>query len=138
MFALTLKEGMAQSTAPDVCKVPTPPAGPVPTPFVNIFQTNQADPSTCTQKVQISGAQGFNVQTKIPMSAGDEPGVAGGVISNRFIGPCWFSPVSGSFKVMLEGKPALSMGAQTFHNGDASFNTMGICAMPTQPKVMVN
>ena len=54
-----------------------------------------------------------------------------------FIGGCWHSPAGGSKKVMFEGKPSLPMGAQTFHNGDASFNTTSMSAMPTQPKAMV-
>jgi hypothetical protein len=99
---------------------------------------NQANPGTLTRKVQVAGALAYTVQTKIPMSSGDEAGVAGGVVSNRFIGPCWYSPSGGSKKVLFEGKPALPMGAQSFHNGDASFNTTGMSSMPTQSKVIVN
>ncbi|MDR2349966.1 MAG: DUF4150 domain-containing protein [Deltaproteobacteria bacterium] len=136
MFALTLKPGVTTSLAPDVCKIPSP-AGPIPTPFANLFQMNQANPGTLTQKVQLAGAQAYTVQTKIPTSSGDEPGTLGGVVSNMFKGPCWYSPAGGSKKVMLEGKPALPMGAQSFHNGDACFNTNGLSGMPTQTKVMV-
>ena len=99
---------------------------------------NQANPGTLTQKIQVAGAQAYNVQTKIPMSMGDEAGVAGGVVSNMFIGGCYYNPAGGSKKVMFEGKPALPMGAATFQNGDASFNTTGMSSMPTQPKVMVS
>ena len=137
MFALRFKGGMAQSTVPDVCKVPAPPAGPAPTPFVNMFQLNMADPSTASQKVMMDGTPALNAQTKFLLSSGDEAGVAGGVVSNRFIGPCSFSPANGSLKVMLEGKPATGMGAMTFHNGDASFNTTGSCPMGQNTKVMV-
>jgi hypothetical protein len=136
MFALTIKGGVAQSLAPDVCKVPTP-AGPVPTPFVNIFQCNLADPGTISTKIFIDGALALNAQSKILISNGDEPGVAGGVGSNRFIGPGSFLPTAGSMKVSFEGKPALPMGGQTLHNGDASSNTMGQCPMSSQSKVMV-
>jgi hypothetical protein len=38
---------------------------------------------------------------------------------------------------MIEGKPAVAMGAMTFHNGDASFNTTGTCALCENVKVMV-
>jgi uncharacterized Zn-binding protein involved in type VI secretion len=137
MFALTLKGGMATSTAPDVCKIPAPPAGPIPTPLVNIFQLNMANPSTASKKVIMDGSPALNAQTKILLSNGDEPGVAGGVISSRFIGPGSFSPATASIKVMIEGKPAIAMGAMTFHNGDASFNTMGQCPMCANTKVMV-
>jgi uncharacterized Zn-binding protein involved in type VI secretion len=137
MFALTLKGGTAQSTAPDVCKVPTPPAGPNPTPFVNMFQLDQANPETASQKVMMDGSPALTSQTKFLMSSGDEAGVAGGVVSNVFIGPCSFSPATASVKVMIEGKPAIAQGAMTFHNGDASFNTTGMCPMGENTKVMV-
>jgi hypothetical protein len=136
MLALTVKGGLAQSLAPDVCKVPTP-TGPIPTPLVNLFQLNTANPSSASQKVFIDGAMALTAQSKFPMSQGDEVGTAGGVVSNRFIGPGSFSPAAGSTKVMFEGKQAVSMGAMTFHNGDASFNTTGQCPMGAQTKVMV-
>jgi hypothetical protein len=136
MFALTLKGGLAQSLAPDVCKIPSP-AGPIPTPLVNLFQLNQANPSSACQKIFIDGAMALNVQSKILMSQGDEAGTAGGVISSRFMGPGYFSPASGCPKVMFEGKLAVAMGAMTFHNGDASFNTTGQCPLAAQTKVMV-
>jgi hypothetical protein len=136
MFALTVKGGLAQSLAPDVCKVPSP-TGPIPTPLVNMFQCSQADPSSASQKVFMDGAMALTVMSKFPLSQGDEAGTAGGVVSNRFIGPGWFSPAAGSTKVLLEGKPAVTMGAMTFHNGDACFNTTGQCPMGAQTKVMV-
>jgi hypothetical protein len=137
MFALTLQGGVCASQAPDVCKVPAPPAGPIPTPLVNLFQLNMANPSSASQKVFMGGSPALNVQTKFPISNGDEPGVAGGVVSNRFIGPGWFSPAAGVMKVLLENKPAVAQGAMTFHNGDAAFNTNGSCPMGAQTKVMV-
>ena len=45
MFALTLKGGLCMSTPPDVCQTPTP-GGPVPTPYVNIFQCSMVTPDT--------------------------------------------------------------------------------------------
>jgi hypothetical protein len=103
-----------------------------------MFQCNMANPSSASQKIFIDGAMALNVQSKFPMSQGDEAGTAGGIISNRFIGPGSFSPASGSTKVFFEGKQAVAMGAMTFHNGDASFNTTGQCAMAAQTKVMVS
>jgi hypothetical protein len=137
MFALTIKGGMATSLAPDVCKVPAPPAPPIPTPLVNIFQCNMADPSTVCTKVFIDGALALHFQTKVPISSGDEVGTLGGVVSNRFIGPGSFSPAAASMTVMFEGKKALPMAGMTNHNGDASFNTTGLCPMGAQAKVMV-
>ncbi|MDR2140830.1 MAG: DUF4150 domain-containing protein [Deltaproteobacteria bacterium] len=138
MFALTTKGGLAQSLAPDVCKTPAPPAAPVPLPYVNMFQLNQTDPSSASQKVIIDGAQALNTQSEVPMSMGDEPGTVGGIISNQFIGPGTISPASGSLKVFIEGKQAVAMGAMTFHNGKSSFNTTGLCPLAAQAKVMVS
>jgi hypothetical protein len=137
MFALTVKGGLAQFLVPDVCQVPSP-VGPVPMPLANLFQLNQANPSTANQKVFIDGAQALNVQSKVPMSQGDEAGTAGGVMSGQFMGPGTFSPATASFKVFFEGKNAVAMGAMTFHNGDAVFNTTGMCSVAAQAKVMVN
>ena len=137
MFALTIKGGLASSGPPDVCLVPAPPLAPIPTPLVNMFQLNMADPSSACQKVFIDGAPPVHLQTKFPHSNGDEPGVSGGVVSGRFIGPGWFSPGAACQNVLLENKPAVAMGAQTLHNGDAAFNTTGVCPMGAQTKVMV-
>ncbi|MDR1395615.1 MAG: DUF4150 domain-containing protein [Deltaproteobacteria bacterium] len=137
MFGLTVQGGLASFLAPDVCKVPAPPAGPVPVPLLNLFQLNMADTSTASQKVFFQGAQALNIQSKVPVSQGDEAGVAGGVVSGKFIGPGTFNQASGSFKVFLEGKKAVSMMAMTNHNGDSSFNTTGMCPMGAQTKVMV-
>jgi hypothetical protein len=105
--------------------------------MVNMFQLNMANPSTASQKIMMDGCPSLNAQTKFTLSNGDEAGVAGGVVSNRFIGPGAFSPSTASKKVKLEGKPAIAMGAMTFMNGDASFNTTGLCPMGQNTKVMV-
>jgi hypothetical protein len=131
MFALTLKGGMAQSAAPDVCKTPSP-GGPVPVPYVNIFQCNMVNPETASQKVFIDGAPALNVKSKTLLSSGDEAGSAGGVVSGKFIGAGEF--IMGSQKVKFEDKNAVSQGAQTKHNEG---NTMGICSTSGQSKVMV-
>jgi hypothetical protein len=132
MFALTLKGGMAQSAAPDVCKTPAPPAGPVPVPYVNIFQCNMVDPGTACQKVLIDGAPALNLKSKTLLSSGDEAGTAGGVVSGKFIGAGEF--ITGSLKVKFENKNAVAQGAQTKHNEG---NTLGICSTAGQSKVMV-
>ena len=114
MFALTLQGGTCMSTAPDVCKTPSP-GGPVPVPYPNIFMCNMVLPNTACTKVFISGsprAQRLKSQTAI--SNGDEAGNAGGgVVSNKFIGKGEF--IKGSAKVTLEGKAAVSQGATTKH-----------------------
>jgi hypothetical protein len=132
MFALTLKGGTAMSTVPDVCNTPAPPGGQVPIPYVNVFQGNMADPSSACQKVLIDGAPALHEKSKTLISNGDEAGTAGGVSSGKFIGQGEF--IMGSQKVKFENKNAVSQGVQTKHNNG---NTVGICSMAGQSKVMV-
>ena len=129
MFALTLKDGLCMSTPPDVCQTPTP-GGPVPTPYVNIFQCSMVTPDTACSKVFIDGAPALHVKSATMLSNGDEPGVNGGTASGKFIGKGEFT--QGSQKVSLEGKAAVSQGASTKHNQG---NTTGMCCTAGQAKV---
>jgi hypothetical protein len=138
MFALTIEGGLAKSGAPDVCKVPGPSGASTATPLINMFQLTAANPATACQKVFLGGTAACHLQTKFPISGGGESGAAGGVVSGRSIGPGWFSPVAGVRKVLLENRPAVDMGAQTLHNGDACFNTSGVCPLAAQAKVLVD
>ena len=129
MFALTLKGGLCMSTPPDVCQTPTP-GGPVPTPYVNIFQCSMVTPDTACSKVFIDGAPALHVKSATMLSNGDAPGVNGGTASGKFIGKGEFT--QGSQKVSLEGKAAVSQGASTKHNQG---NTTGMCCTAGQAKV---
>ncbi len=131
MFALTLQGGMCTSTPPDVCKTPSP-SGTIPVPYVNIFQCNMVLPNTACSKVFIAGSPALHVKSQTAISNGDEAGNAGGVVSSKFIGKGEF--VKGSLKVTLEGKAAVSQGAQTKHNDG---NTMGMNNMAAQAKVQI-
>ena len=43
IFSLaTIQSGQAMTGPPDICKVPAPPAPPIPTPFVNMALLQQA------------------------------------------------------------------------------------------------
>lgn len=132
MFALTLQGGTCTSSTPDVCKTPMPPGSPVPVPYVNIFMCNMVLPNTACSKVFISGSPALTVKSQTALSNGDEPGVAGGVVSSKFIGKGEFT--QGSTKVTLEGAAAVSQGAPTKHNDG---NTIGMCSVAAQAKVDV-
>lgn len=119
---------------PDVCKVPAPPAPPIPTPFPNQAMCMMANGSTCSKKVFFSSMKAFNMDTKIPQTMGDEAGVAGGMVSGMNMGPAGFT--KGSAKVFIEGSPAIRMLDPTKQNGDSP-NTMGTVLQPSQTKVMI-
>lgn len=127
--------GMSMTSGPtDVCKVPAPPAPPIPTPFPNMAQHAMCNPSTCNPKVFIENFPVLVVGSEIPLSNGDEPGVAGGVVSSKFIGAC--KPVMGSIKVMIGGKPVVRLTSMTMQNAMPA-NTVGQVMVPGQFRVMV-
>lgn len=132
MFGLTNSGGMLTANVPDVCKTPTPPAGPVPIPYPNMAQLTMVDASTACSKVQLSGGMALTVKSKTTISNGDEAGVAGGVASSKNVGEAAFT--MGSMKVRLEGKAAVRVNDPTTHNAK---NTMGMATAPSQTKVMI-
>ncbi len=134
-FASTMGSGVCTASGPDVCKTPTP-GGPQPLPYPNIAQNAMANPGTCAKKVLIVNKPAATTQTVITLSSGDEPGVAGGVVSNVNIGPCEFKVGSGVVKI--EGNPAVYLGSMTAHNGNASGNVPGSQTAPSQAVVTVS
>lgn len=129
MFAVTKQAGQCFAF-PDVCKTPIPPAGPVPIPYPNIAMPMMGNPAT--RKVMISGMPALTKASKISMSNGDQPGVAGGAVSGKIMGPAEF--VLGSLKVKLEGNPAVRLGHPTKQNDG---NAVGAVLVPSQAKVMI-
>jgi len=103
---------------PDVCLTPAPPAPPIPIPYPNIGKSS--DTSSGTSTVQADGSMVMVKGAKYSMSAGDEPGSAGGVLSGTFTQSCEF--LMYSFNVMLEGKNVCRMGDPLWHNNK---NTCG-------------
>ena len=102
---------------PDVCKTPTP-AGPVPIPYPNIGKSS--DTSSGPTNVKTDGQMPMTKGANYMMSAGDEPGSAGGVISGKFKGKCEFMLYS--FDIKYEGKNVCRLGDPLFHNDK---NAMG-------------
>ena len=134
-FATTMGAGMCMAM-PDVCNTPSA-AGPIPIPYPNIAQLAMANPGTCSVKVFIVNKPAATTQTVIMLSSGDEPGVAGGVISGVFIGPAQFK--LGSTVVMIEGNPAVYMGGMVGQNGVSSANNpAGSQIVPSQVVVDVS
>lgn len=119
---------------PDPCLTPAPPSpSPIPIPYPNIAQLMMAIPPTACLKVLISMMPAHNLGTTIPISNGDEPGVAGGVMSGTIIGPA--RNLMGSTKVLHGGMPATRMLDPAMQN---STNVPGgRTLVPSQTKVMI-
>ncbi len=124
---------MAQGV-PDVCKVPAPPSPPVPTPFPNLAQLTMANPGTCSKKVKVLNMPVVTLQTQIPMSQGDEAGVAGGLVSGVHMNACTFK--MGSVKVKVEGSPCVTHLKTSAHNGSNANMPVGAVLAPSQAKVI--
>jgi hypothetical protein len=133
MFASTKAGGMGFAM-PDVCKVPAPPAPPIPTPFPNMAMLNMANGGTCTRAVKIMNQPVVHKSTMIPRTSGDEAGVAGGVISGMNMGPAAFKMAS--MKVKVEGTAVVTHLKPTGQNG-TSANAFGAQVTPSQTAVLV-
>ena len=96
---------------PDVCKTPTP-AGPVPIPYPNIGKSS--DTSGGPPSVKTDGSMPMTKGAKYSMSAGDEAGSAGGVMSGKIKGACEYMLYS--FDVKFEGQNVCRLGDSLFHN----------------------
>lgn len=129
MYAITKQSGQTMAM-PDVCKVPAPPAAPIPMPFPNIGMTPNANP--VTQKILIAGSPALTKASKLSPTQGDEAGASGGVVSGKIMGEVEF--VMGSTKVNFEGNPSVFMGNSTKQNQG---NAAGSDIMPSQEKVMI-
>ena len=97
---------------PDICKTPAPPAPPIPVPYMNIGKS--ADTTAGTTTVKADGSMVMVKGAKYMVSSGDEPGVAGGIISGTVMHECEY--LMYSFNVMLEGKNVCRMGDPLWHN----------------------
>ena len=103
---------------PDVCKTPSA-AGPIPIPYPNIAQSS--DTADGSKKVQADGCPVMLQGSNFSQSTGDEPGSAGGVVSNCIKGKAEF--VNYSFDVQIEGKPVPRLGDLMLQNKQSSPNT---------------
>ncbi|MCA9622314.1 MAG: DUF4150 domain-containing protein [Myxococcales bacterium] len=134
MFPVTTKQSGTCLGVPDTCKVPAAPS-PIPTPFPNTAMCNQVDPSTASMKVKVDNMNVLHIQSKIPMSTGDEAGSAGGVVSGTIKGEVKYT--SSSMKVKVEGKAVVYVGCMTAHNGSSANCPGGAQIAPSQTKVIV-
>jgi hypothetical protein len=133
MFPATTTAGGMCMGMPDVCKVPAPPAPPIPVPFPNIGQCPMA--TGTTTNVFVMNMPALTEASKMPLSSGDEAGVAGGVVSGTNMGPVVFRAFSS--KVSFGGKKAVMLTGTTAHNGSNANMPAGTCVVPSQMVVLV-
>src|SRR5689334_8193037 len=108
MFANT-QMGGTDLAFPDTLLTPMP--APVPIPYVNTAQGATA--VNAVPNVLIQSMPAHNMATTVPMSDGDNPGIAG-VSSGTVRGPS--RPVTGVSTVLLGGMPATRLTTQTVQN----------------------
>jgi hypothetical protein len=118
MFANSQMMGM-DTGFPDVCLTPTP-AGPVPIPYPNITAGPMGVPPA------------HNMGTVIPMTNGDNAGVATGVASGIVMGPS--RHLTASFTTLVGCLPATRLTSASLQN---STNCPGVRVVPSQVKVTI-
>jgi len=114
---------------PDVCLTPTP-AGPIPIPYPNIAAGPMGVPAA--YNVLFMATPAHNMLTTVPLTNGDNPGVALGVASGIVMGPA--RHLTAAFTVLVGGAPATRMTSVALQN---STNCPGVRLVPSQPRVLI-
>jgi len=135
MFPACTKGGGQIFAFPDVCKVPAPPAPPIPTPFPNTGMCNQASGGTCSKKVKILNQPVITKASEIPRTMGDEAGTLKGLTSGTNMDKATFKV--GVSKVKIEGNEIINLLKTTAHNGASANAPAGNVIAPGQTKVLV-
>lgn len=126
MFANTQMMGV-DFAFPDVCL--TPPV-PLPIPYPNIALGPMGVPAA--YNILFSCMPAHNLSTMVPLSNGDNPGLALGVASGTVMGPS--RPLTGAFTVLLDGMPATRLTSINIQN---STNMVGMRIVPSQVQVLL-
>jgi hypothetical protein len=130
MFANTQMMGM-DTGFPDVCLTPAPPApAPVPIPYPNIAMGPMGVPAAYNILYMCTPAH--NMSTTVPLSNGDNAGVATGVASGMVMGPA--RHLTAAFTVLLNFVPATRLTSVALQN---STNCPGARVVPSQVKVLI-
>ena len=128
MFANSQMMGM-DTGFPDVCLTPTA-VGPVPVPYPNIAMGPTAIPNV--PNVLFVAMPAHNLGTQIPLTNGDNAGVALGVASGTVMGPS--KHMTGSFTTLIKGMPASRLTSMSLQN---STNCPGVRVVPSQSKILI-
>lgn len=127
MFANTQMMGV-DLAFPDVCMTPTP-AGPVPLPYPDIALGPMGVPAA--YNCIMIGTPAHNMLTVVPLTNGDNVGVATGVASGTVMGPS--RHLIGSFTCLIGGAPGTRLTSVSLQN---STNMAGMRIVPSQVKVV--
>jgi len=127
MFANSQMMGMSMGF-PDVCLTPMP--APVPIPYPNISMQPMGVPAA--YNVLFMGTPAHNMATTVPLTNGDNAGVALGVASGLVMGPS--RHVTAAFTVLAGGVPATRLTSMTITN---STNCPAVSLVPSQVKVLL-
>lgn len=127
MFVNTQMAGL-DVAFPDVCLTPAGPAV-VPVPYPDIAAGNMAVPAV--YNVLIMGAPTHTLSSVVPMTNGDNAGLATGVASGTVMGPS--RHLMGSTNLLIGGMPATKVTSPTLQN---STNAPGVRVVPSQVKVL--
>lgn len=130
MFANTQMGGM-NAGFPDVCLTPAPPApAPVPIPYPNVAlgPTGVA----AAYNVLLGATPAHTMMTTIPLTNGDNAGVATGVASGTVMGPC--RHLTAAFTVLVNGAPLTRLTSASLQNNT---NCPGMRVAPSQVQVLV-
>ncbi|MCW7540760.1 DUF4150 domain-containing protein [Aquabacterium sp. A7-Y] len=115
---------------PDVCLTPTPAPVPVPIPYPNLAAGPMGVPAA--YHVLLGMAPAHNLGTVVPLTNGDNAGVAMGVASGMVMGPS--RHLTGAFTVLVGGMPATRLTSMSLQN---STNAPGMRIAPSQVKVLL-
>jgi hypothetical protein len=116
---------------PDVCLTPAPPApAPIPIPYPNFSLGPLGVPFVPT--VLYGGTPAHNLATMIPISMGDNPGIATGVASGTVMGPT--RSLVPSATVLVGGLPGTRLTTINIQN---STNAPGMRIVPSQLRVLL-
>lgn len=130
MFANTQMMGMDMGF-PDVCLTPAPPSpAPIPIPYPNMAMGPMGVPAV--YNVLLMCAPAHNMSTSVPLTNGDNAGVAMGVASGMVMGPS--RHLTAAFTVLMGGMPATRLTSMSLQN---STNCPGARIVPSQTKVLL-
>ncbi|MBI3897460.1 MAG: DUF4150 domain-containing protein [Gammaproteobacteria bacterium] len=121
------QRGGSDVAFPDVCL--TPPT-PVPVTYPNIASGPMGVPGV--YHVMWGLAPAHNMRTVIPLSNGDNAGVALGVASGMVMGPS--RHLTAAYTLLVGGMPATRMTSMSLQN---STNASGVRLFPSQLKVAI-